>query len=48
MQVKQAYVGMGSGARLMAPEAFGVFMTKYVFSYFSWYLLISFYDYLYV
>ena len=30
--VKQAYKGMGSGAFLRAPEAFGVFMAKYAFS----------------
>ena len=30
--VKRAYLGMGSGAHLRAPEAFGVFMAKYVFS----------------
>ena len=32
MQMKEAYVGMGSGAHPRAPEAFWVFMAKYVFS----------------
>ena len=32
MQVKQTHKGMGSGACLRAPEAFGVFMAKYAFS----------------
>ena len=32
-QVSEArYLGVGSGACLRAPEAFGVFMTKYLFS----------------
>ena len=35
-RAKRAYVGMGSGACLRAPEAFGVFMAKYAFSVFSW------------
>ena len=29
---KQVFVGMGSGACLRAPEAYGVFMAKYAFS----------------
>ena len=32
MLAKQAYVGMGSGTSFRAPEPFGVFMAKYVFS----------------
>ena len=33
VRAKRAYVGMGSGACLRAPEAFGVFMAKYAFSW---------------
>ena len=31
-RAKRAYLGMGSGAHLRAPETFGVFVAKYAFS----------------